>query len=315
MEPRKYRSQLLAAWEQLTIYLRRAQKALVGLGRNAGETLRETFRARMNDTRDLFRSSLDAMVVTGGKISKCRSLLFASWEQSTLYLRQAEKALVRLGKRATERPREALRARVDDLRDDLRDLFRSSHDAMVVAGGKISKCRSLLFASWEQSAVYPRQAQRALAGLGRRAVEKPRRLRRVLRVKENNLRKLLAGSLDAIVVMDVGRRLVAANPKALDLLGVSETNLKKFTIDAFLSRSEALYFNGNGSPFKGREERHGECKIRRLDGGLRVAEYVFVANFAPYQHLCRFCNVRTARIKSFAFNSGQGNNSNTVQLH
>ena len=115
--------------------------------------------------------------------------------------------------------------------------------------------------------------------------------------------------------MDVGRRLVAANPKALDLFGVSETNLKKFTIDAFLSGNEILYFNGNGSPFKGRVEKHGECKIRRLDGSSRVAEYVFVANFAPYQHLCRFCNVRTAQIKSFALSSGHGNDPHTAQLH
>jgi len=49
MEIGKYRSQLFAAYGQLTIYLRRAQNALVGLGRNAAETLRETFRARMND--------------------------------------------------------------------------------------------------------------------------------------------------------------------------------------------------------------------------------------------------------------------------
>src|SRR5258707_3880928 len=174
---------------------------------------------------------------------------------------------------------------------------------MVEGGREIRKYRSQLFAAWEQLTIYLRQAQNALAGVGRRVIERPRRLRKGLRSKENNLRKLLAGSLDAIVVMDVGRRLVAANPKALDLFGVSETNMQKFTIDAFLSRGETLYFNGNGSPFKGREERHGECKIRRLDGGLRVAEYIFVANFVPYRHLCRFRNVRTARIKSFAFDS------------
>lgn len=36
---------------------------------------------------------------------------------------------------------------------------------------------------------------------------------------------------------------------------------------------------------KGREEKHGECKIRRLDGGLRVVEYIFVANSVSYRHL------------------------------
>src|SRR6266850_1322270 len=175
MEIRKYRSQLFAACGQLTIYLRRAQNALVGLGRNGAEILGETFRARMNDTRDLFASSRDAMVVAGGKISKCRSQLFAAWEQLTIYLRRAQNALVGLGRNAAEILGETFRARMNDTRD----LFASSRDATVVAGGKISKCRSQLFAAWEQLTVYLRQALNALAGVGRRVIERPRRLRKV----------------------------------------------------------------------------------------------------------------------------------------
>lgn len=315
METRKFRSQLFVSWEQFTAYLRRAQNALVGLGRNATETLREAFRVRMNDTRDLLASSHDAMVVAKGEIAKWRSQLLAALEKLAAYPLQAPNVLVGLGRKAVERPREALRARVNNLRDDLRDLLARFHDAIVVAGSKITKCRSQLLAAWEKFALYFRQSRKAFVGLGSKVFENPRKLQKVLRAKENNLRKLLAVSLDAIVVMDVGRRLVAANPKALDLFGVSETNLKKFTIDAFLSGSEVLYISGNSSPFKGREEKHGECKIRRLDGSLRVAEYVFVANFAPYQHLCRFCNVRTVQIKSFAFRSRHGNDSNTVHVH
>jgi PAS domain-containing protein len=310
----KYRSQLFASWEQFTAHLRQAQNALVGMGRNAAERLNETFRPRVNDLRQLLASSHDAMAEANGKIAKYRSQLLAAWEKFTVHLRQAQAAFVGLGRKAVERPRETFSARANNLRDDLRDLRASSHDAVALANGKITKSRSQLFAAWEKLKVYLRQSLHALAGLGRKVVEKPRRLQKALRTKENNLRKLLANSLDPIVVMDVGRRLVAANPKALDLFGVSETNLKKFTIDAFLSGNEVL-FSGNGSPFKGRVEKHGECKIRRLDGSARVAEYVFVANFAPYQHLCRFCNVRTAHIKSFAFSSGHGNDSNTARLH
>ena len=308
MEISKYKSQLLTSWEQFIAYLRRAQNELVGLGKNVVEKPREAIRARVDDLRHLLTSAK-------GQIVKYSSQLLATWEKFTVYPRQAQKALVGLGSKVAEKPSEALRTSVNNLQDDLRDLKTSTHDAMVVAGGKITKCKSQLFARWEKLTVHLRQSQKALVGLGSNVFEKPRRLQKALRTKENNLRKLLASSLDPIVVMDVGRRLVAANPKALDLFGVSETNLKKFTIDAFLSGSEILYFNGNGSPFKGRAEKHGECKIRRLDGSARVAEYVFVANFAPYQHLCRFCNVRTAHIKSFAFNSGHGNTSNTAQLH
>ncbi len=306
----KYRLQLFASWEQFTAYLRQAQNALVGMGRNATERLSETFRPRVNDLRDLLASYHDAMAEANGKIAKRRSQLFAAWERFTASLRQAQDAFRGLGRKVVERPRATVRARVNNLRD----LLASSQHAVALANGKMTKSRSQLFAARQKSKAHLRQAMSALAGLGRKLVEKPSRLQKALRAKENNLRKLLASSLDPIVVMDVGRRLVAANPKALDLFGVSETNLKKFTIDAFLSGNEGL-FSGNGSPFKGRVEKHGECKIRRLDGSSRVAEYVFVANFAPYQHLCRFCNVRTAHIKSFAFSSGHGNNSNTAQLH
>jgi PAS domain S-box-containing protein len=109
------------------------------------------------------------------------------------------------------------------------------------------------------------------------------------------LRKLLANAIDAVVVTDDDHRFVAANPKALDLFGISETNLRNFTIDAFLLRGQILYFDGNGSPFIGREERHGECKIRRMDGSLRAAEYIFAANFVPRRHLCRFLNIKKLR--------------------
>jgi len=245
------------------------------------------------------------------EIIKYKSQLFAAREQVTVYLRHAQNSLARLGTSAAEGLRDALRARANDLRN----LLASSHDAMATMSGKIAKCRSQLSAESERATAHLRQARNALGRLGRSVAEKPRRLQKVLRARENNLRKLLAGSVDAIVMMDVDRRFVAANPIALDLFGVSETNMKKFTIDAFLSRSETLHFNGNGSPFKGREERHGECKIRRLDGGLRVAEYIFVANFVPYRHLCRFRNVKTAQVKFIEFNSGRGNRSNTFQLH
>jgi PAS domain S-box-containing protein len=245
------------------------------------------------------------------EIIKHKSQLFTTREQVTVYFRQAQNGLARLGRSAAGRLREALRATANDLRD----LLASFHDAMVATSGKIAKGRFQLFAASERATAHLQQAQNTLGKLGRSVFEKPRRLQKVLRARENNLRKLLAGSLDAIVMMDVDRRFVAANPKALDLFGVSEANMKKFTIDAFLSRREILYFNGNGSPFKGREEKHGECKIRRLDGGLRVAEYIFVPNFVPYRHLCRFRNVKTAQITFIEFNSGHGNSSNSFQLH
>jgi PAS domain S-box-containing protein len=312
MEIVKYRSQLFAASEQVALHLRQAQNTLARLGRYVAEGLQHSLRARKNKLRDLLASSHHAIGVTRGKIIKCRSQLFATSERVTFYIRQVQKTPMRLGRSVADRLQGAFRAK----ENDLRDLLASSHHAIGVTRGKIIKCRSQLLAASEQSTAYLRRTQNTLSRLARSVAEKPRRLQKARRARENNLRKLLASSLDAIVVMDVDRRFVAANPKALDLFGVSETNMRKFTIDAFLSRGQIPYFEGNGSPFKGRQERHGECKIRRLDGKLRIAECIFVANFAPYQHLCRFHNVRTAQVKFIAaFNSGHGNDSNTVQTH
>jgi len=65
------------------------------------------------------------------------------------------------------------------------------------------------------------QAHGTLRGLLDRVIERRRRLRQEMRARENELRELLANSLDAIVVTNLNRRFVAANPKALELFGVS----------------------------------------------------------------------------------------------
>jgi hypothetical protein len=61
-----------------------------------------------------------------------------------------------------------------------------------------------------------------------------------------------------------------------------------FILDVFLSGGQIPRFVENGAPLLNRKERHGECEIRRLDGSLRVAEYVFVANYVPFLHVFRF---------------------------
>ncbi len=161
---------------------------------------------------------------------------------------------------------------------------------------ELTKYKSQVSAALEYATVFLRQEQTKLMKLGRTVAEKPRRLREALRARENDLRDLLAGSLDPIVVTDVGCRFLAANQKGLDLFGVSESNLRMFNIDAFIPIGQMSDFDGNGTTrFVGRTERHGQCNIKRLDGSLRVAEYTFVANFVPHRHVCRFVNVRTAK--------------------
>ena len=225
------------------------------------------------------------------EITKFNSRLFAALEQVTVRLRRAQSSLTKLGRSGlgkTQRLQEAGRARANDLRE----LLASSLDAIVVTRGKISKFNSQLFAALEQVTVHLRGKLNTLTELRNSAFEKTRKLQEARHARENDLRELLASSLDAIVVTNLDRQFVAANPNALHLFGISETNIRQFTIDAFLLEGEVTYFEGNGLPFISREERQGECKIRRLTGNLRIAEYVFVANFVSFRHLFIFRNDR-----------------------
>jgi PAS domain-containing protein len=174
----------------------------------------------------------------------------------------------------------------------MRALLARSLDAVVVTNGKITKFSSQLFVALKQVPVHLRQALNPLMERGKDALEKTRRLQEARRVRENDLRELLASSVDAVVVTNLDRRFIVANSNALHLFGVSETNITQFSIDAFLLEGEFLHLDGNGLPFISREETQGECKIRRLTGSLRIAEYIFVANFVPFRHLFIFRNDR-----------------------
>lgn len=105
------------------------------------------------------------------------------------------------------------------------------------------------------------------------------------------MRELLASSLDAIVVAGADHSLIAANLKARELFGISERNIRKFNIDAFLPPGQIPDLAENSRSLIRRKEKHGVCEIRRLDGGVRVAEYILVANFLPLRHVCRFRNI------------------------
>jgi PAS domain S-box-containing protein len=222
------------------------------------------------------------------EITKFSSQLSAALEQVSAHLWRALNTLTVRGKSVLEKTRrlqESYRA------SDLRKVLASSLDAIVVTSDKITTFSSRLFAASEQVSAHLRRALNTLAGRGKNAIGKTRRLQEARRARENDLRELLASSLDAIVVTNVDRRFVAANPKALHLFGVSEANIRQFTIDAFLL-GQIRYFDGNGLSFISREEKQGECQIRRLDGSLRLTEFIFVANFVPFRHLFRFRNVR-----------------------
>jgi len=169
-------------------------------------------------------------------------------------------------------------------------------DAIFAVRRAIANCGSKLFAALKQVAAPFQRAYRALVRVTRSVMDRPRRLEEARLARENDLQTLLASSADAIIITNSERRLVAANSQALDIFGVSELNMSNFTIGTFLSQRQIRDFDRNCSPFVGGDERHGKCKIRRLDGSVWVAECIFVANFVPRRNLYRFVNVAPQKI-------------------
>ena len=223
------------------------------------------------------------------EIIKFNSQLFVASKEVTRHLQRPLNTLMERGKNVldkTRSPQEAHGARVNDSLE----LLASSLDAIVVT--RIIKLSSQLLVASKEVTVHLRRALKTLMERGKDVLEKTRRLQEARRARVNDLRELLASTLDAIVVTNVNHRLVSANPKALLLFGVSEKNITQFTIDAFLLEGEILCSDGNGLPFISREENQGECKIKRLNGSLRLADCVCVANFVPFRHLFIFRNDR-----------------------
>jgi PAS domain S-box-containing protein len=203
--------------------------------------------------------------------------------KEAVHLQKAQQTFKMLGRSALDKLQEARRTS----ENDLRKLLANSLDVIVVVIDKLVSLGSQVVIALNKKTVHLQRAQQTFKRLGRSAVDK---LQEARRTRENELRKLLANSLDAIVVTDSDHRLVCANQKALDLFGVSQMNMRKFTIDTFLSHCQSLDLRRKWFAIR-RDERYGKCKISRLDGNLRVAEYIFVPNFISRQDLYRFDHV------------------------
>jgi len=282
MEFTKSRSQFFNALEQMTGYVRQPQRTLMRLGTGVATRLQEALHAIKSVLRKLAAIPLNAAAVTDATDAATSRQVWIRLQHIAVHLRQAQNTLIRLGRSVFDKPgrlQEALHA----IKSVLQKLVAIPLNAAAVTDAAISR------QAWI-GLQYIAVAQNTLAKLGRNVFDKPRRLQEVLRARENALRMSLASSLDAIVVINGRRHFVDANPKALDLFGISQTNMGKFTIDAFLSRGQVPKFEGNRSGFAKREAKRGKCEIRRLDGSLRVAECIYIANFVPFRHLYRFRN-------------------------
>jgi PAS domain-containing protein len=105
--------------------------------------------------------------------------------------------------------------------------------------------------------------------------------------RENYLSRLLTDSSEPVVVTDDAHRLLAANPAALTLFGISQKNLNNFSIDAFLRHDQVHCFEREGPPSK-RAARLGKCQIRPLNGKPKVVAFSFQEHFLLGRHLSKF---------------------------
>ena len=294
MEISKFRLRLPIALEPIADHLRAAKNRLTRVAASFAEELsrlRGAAGAGKNELHQLRAHFLSTIVTANRNIVELRSQLSVVLEQVKVHLRPGWNALARLGSSAADivrRLREALRAGKNELRESLTSSFSA---ATFATRWQIAKFRAQLLMALKQVIVNFRRGWNTLARPVRRVVDMPQIRREALRTSENELNQLLTSSLEAILVTDGHHRFIAANPKALDLFGVSRSNLTRFTLDIFLSRRQVADFRGSGSALRGRQERHGKWKITRLDGSLRTVEYVLVANFLPFLHLYRFSDV------------------------
>jgi len=292
MEIAKFRAQLSIASELAAVGRQRAENTLA----RWRESLQKARTKSESHLRVLRAASNDAIAFASERISRFEFQLSSASKRLAAPLEQAQNTVSSLGSGAVD----TVRKMGLEARNDLLKLQSVSRDAVAFAGGQMVKAGSHVFVATKQVEARMHLAHSSVATLVKTVVEKPRRLRDARRAKEDELRHLLSLSLDAMVVTDVKRRLVDANPKALELFGISEFNMQYFTIDTFIAHYEALD-DASASSVSNQVQIHGRCRIRRLDGALRVAECHFVPEVVPRRHLYEFLNIAPYKITPFGF--------------
>jgi len=295
----KLRSQLSVVSGRVWVYLEKAEATLTPSLKKAAEELREVWQHSREIFRRLVVSSRGAVLVADEKFTRVGSEISSVSGKAMVHVRVAQEAAAALGRIGADK---AQKLRQESQRD-LRRLGVDCRHAIVAAGGKIAGLGSQVSAvsheASKRGSLKLQKAQSAAIGLARNFADKPRRVREAREAREKDLRSLLADSPDAIVVTDSGRRLVAANQKALELFGISEFNFGNFTLDTFVPN-----FGWSESSSESQGDRRSRCKIRRLDGGLRVAECELVAGIVPHRCLYKFLNVAPYKIAPPEFARG-----------
>jgi PAS domain S-box-containing protein len=171
---------------------------------------------------------------------------------------------------------------------EMERLHNNPHDWIALSGTRI---RSGLNVAFEYLSAGCSLAQEKMIAVVSKARKEHERLQVILREREAQLATLLADPSQGIIVTDDFHRVLVANQAALTLFGVSQKNINRFTIDAFLPDDQILDFRRRGLPFIRGTVRKGKCEIRRLDGSVRVVEFCFQAHFALNRHLSKFRDI------------------------
>jgi PAS domain-containing protein len=292
----KVTSQFFSLLEQASIQYQRVQQHLVNLRRDIGHEVQgveKTLHTRKYYLPELRTGCATVIAVMKTGIEKLRPHISALSKLAAVISQRAQQSIVKSGVAVGHKARQVWTA-VHARKYYMPELRTGGAVAISAANSGIKKVGSQLYVGWNR---YVQRAGDKVTGVGREIADKPRRLREARHTRENELRNLLATSVDAIVVTDDQHRFVAANTHARELFGVSEANIRNFTLDSFMSKGQIPGFIGHGASFGSAGVKKANCQIRRLNGTLRLADCEFTANHLPFRHLCVFRNVTCKSIR------------------
>lgn len=284
MENNEIKSQLIVELKRVSGRLQRVKDAFDRWQGVTAERLRHALCRSEDDLREELRT---AIVAANERITRLRTQVESGSKQVKPYFQKVQGTAVSLGKRAADE----LEIARQEWPNRLRRMGIVSRGAADEVNERVSRLGLRLVGTSKMIAANLEMALSTITNWGRIIVDLPKRLRETRRARETDLQDLLARSVEPMAVTDESRRLVAANPSALDLFGISDFNMKHFTIDAFLTKAEIPDIHTAVFLSAGQGERLPQCMIRRLDGCLRVAQYQLVSEILPHRHLYKFQNV------------------------